>query len=232
MSWTRLDDLWTDKPIINELSFEDRWHYLAMIQFCSRTDQFDGHLRAIDAQRCSDHSDPHAAIRRMAAAGLLTVSGGTVRVNAIDEHMPPPSVRQSTERAKVRKRRQRAHESGRHSECLPKHCEKARTRNVTQDVTRDNTRDPGTGQNGKKLFTVSNPKTEVNYETGEVPETGDPFSVPARLKSVTRNQPNSKPAASVPARLKLDLCPAGHNLMSDGACWTCGTPARTEPVSW
>lgn len=144
MTWTRLDDSWTDDPIVNELPFEDRWHYLALVQFCSRTRKYDGLIRAVDAYRCSDHPDPHGAIRRMAALCLVTIQGANVMVNRIDEHIPPPSVRKNSERSKVRMRRSRLHKSGDHSQCLPSNCEAVKA--LAPSVTADVTRNAGSGQ--------------------------------------------------------------------------------------
>lgn len=143
MSWTRLDDAWTDQPILAELSFPDRWHYLAMIQFCSRTKQYDGVLRAADARRCSDHDDPASALANLADVGLIVPEGKSVRVVKIDEHIPPPSVREASSQAKVRMQRARKHRNGDHSECRPDHCPLSTVpSNVTQLVTRNT----GTGQ--------------------------------------------------------------------------------------
>lgn len=155
MSWTRLDDGWTDDPIINQLPFPDRWHYLAMIQFCSRTRTFDGTMRAIDANRCSDHPDAPGALKLMAALGLVTIDGGIVHLNRLDEHIPPPSVRDSAAASRVRKQRSRKHLTGDHSECQPKYCEHA-TRNVTPHVTRDT----GTGQDRTGQVLQANPSEQ------------------------------------------------------------------------
>ena len=47
-SWTRLSDDWTDRAELARLSFEDRWHYLALIQMCSRGGHVTGVLRVVD----------------------------------------------------------------------------------------------------------------------------------------------------------------------------------------
>lgn len=152
MTWTRLDDLWTDNVILADLDYADRWHYLAMIQFCSRTGSYTGELRAADARRCSDHPDPTGALYRLTATGLISKSETGYKVNQIDDHIPPPSVRQESERAKIRKRRSRMHKEGDHSICLPEHCTAAPTPpdgpkgRGTGDVTRDITGDTRTGQ--------------------------------------------------------------------------------------
>jgi hypothetical protein len=137
VTWTRLDDSWSERRDLGNLPVHVRWHYLAMIQFCSRTDRVDGLIRRRDAQRCSDVDDVDAALADLVAAGFLTTEGASFRVVEIDSHVPPPYVRKSAEQARVRKQRSRAHKSGDHSLCR-EHCE------VTGDVTRD----PGTGQDG------------------------------------------------------------------------------------
>ena len=153
MTWTRLDDLWVDGTELAELSYEDRWHYLCLIQFCSRTQRYDGILRVADARRSSDLDDPDAALDRLVAIGLVhRQPDGRVKVGRIDEHIPPPSVRNAADASRVRKQRSRAHKNGDHSMCLPEHCEHTRvdkqTGEVTSPVTPRVTRDTGTGQDG------------------------------------------------------------------------------------
>lgn len=141
MTWTRLDDNWTESPALEELSFEDRWHYLAMIQRCSRSEAYDGMIRGVDARRCSDHPDPSTAIAHLVDAHLLAIiPGGKYKVIHIDDHVPPPSVRMKTENDKLRQRRKRAHDNGDHGLC------KADADCVTATVTRDIGRDVRTGQ--------------------------------------------------------------------------------------
>lgn len=162
MTWTRLDDGWTDKPELEDLDFADRWHYLAMIQFCSRVGRYDGVIRNVDARRCSDHPDPARALTNIASAGLIAVEGRAYRIVQIDEHVPPPSVRNSAEQAKVRQRRSRAHRSGDHSMCIFGSCPEApRPDDVTGDVTSDVTGDIGTGRDGtgQAVYAVGTPAT-------------------------------------------------------------------------
>lgn len=148
MSWTRLDDGWTDSTDFADLDHATRWHYLAMIQFCSRTAKYDGRMRHGEALRCSDVDDPNGAISALAAEGLIEVEGKHVRVVHIEEHVPSPAKREETERAKVRKQRSRRHQAGDHSTCLPAHCDQASMNPVTRDIERDVTRDVGTGRAG------------------------------------------------------------------------------------
>jgi len=148
MTWTRLADTWTETPALEELSFEDRWHYLAMIQRCSRAESYDGVIRAVDARRCSDHPEPSTAIANLVGAGLLVIMpGGKYRVVHIDDHVPPPSVRMKTENDRIRQRRKRAHDGGDHALCK-EDADCRVTPPVTRDVTRDKGRDPRTGQDG------------------------------------------------------------------------------------
>ena len=141
MSWTRLDDGWSDRPELEQLSYETRWHYLTMIQFCSRTDRITGLLTLKDIRRCSDVDDPDRAVQDLLDVGLLERIDGWLRLVAIHEHIPPPGVRLNAQKSKVRMQRKRAHDAGDHSLCLPEHCPHAL---VTGDVTRN----PGTGQDG------------------------------------------------------------------------------------
>lgn len=78
MTWTRLDDGWTDQQVFDAIPYEIRWHYLSMIQFCSRTARYDGIVREEDARRCSDVSDPDIANTTLVAAGLLAKVAGAL----------------------------------------------------------------------------------------------------------------------------------------------------------
>jgi hypothetical protein len=143
MTWTRLDDRWTDRPELERLPYETRWHYLAMIQFCSRTDRVDGLLTIKDARRCSDVGDPAAAVADLLNVGLLETVDSRLRLVEIHDHVPPPGVRLNAQKSKIRMRRKRAHDDGDHSMCLPTHCSKPLQRG---DVTPEVTRNPRTGR--------------------------------------------------------------------------------------
>lgn len=146
MTWTRLDDGWTDKPELEDLDFATRWHYLAMIQFCSRNDRDTGIIRAVDARRCSDVPEPARALAQLEQAGLITIEAKAYRIVNIDEHVPPPYIRNQAEKAKLRKRRERAHKNGDHSLCIFGSCSDAPR--PAEDVTGIVTRDIGTGRDG------------------------------------------------------------------------------------
>jgi hypothetical protein len=140
MSWTKLGDEWCQMTALEDLSHEDRWHYLCMIQFCSRTDKRDGIMRGVDARRQSDHSDPATALAHLADVGLIAIEAGDkyriVRIEE-DDHLPSESVRKRTENNKNRQRRKRAHDKGDHSLCRD-----------DADCHASVTRDVGTGRDG------------------------------------------------------------------------------------
>ena len=89
MTWTRLDDGWTERADLAELPLATRWHYLALIQFCSRTGRLDGVVRLADARRCSDVDNPDDAHESLITAGLLERRDGGFALLEIYEHVPP-----------------------------------------------------------------------------------------------------------------------------------------------
>lgn len=145
LTWTRLDDGWTDRPILEQLPYETRWHYLAMVQFCSRTNRYDGLMRPADARRCSDVADPAMAVQELLDVGLLAAVDGAIKVVEIEHHVPPPHLRDEARKqaSRERKARERAHKAGDHSYCLPDHCQSA-----SHPVASEVTRDVGTGRDG------------------------------------------------------------------------------------
>ncbi len=182
MTWTRIDDDWTDMPVLAELDFADRWHLLAMIQFCSRTQQYDGILRAADARRCSDHPDPGTAIQNLVDRGLVAAEGEGFKLTMIEDHMPPPSVRAASAQTKVRMQRSRAHKNGDHRFCLPANCGKAPkaadpdgdgnvthpvTRPVTRNVTPPVTRNTSTVQHSTDTATDTGHSLDVSTSQSE-----------------------------------------------------------------
>lgn len=176
MSWTRLDDLWGDK--IESTYPEDyalRWHYLKMIQHCSKIQAWDGVLTRTAAERCSDHPSPGEAIRRLVNEQLVQDLGKKVKLTRIDEHIPPPHIRNQQETAAERQRRSRAHRNGDHSLCTPGdsdqpvNCLHATSH---RDVTSNVTRDTRTGQDRPGLKDVTEAlEDSVDLETGEIDST-------------------------------------------------------------
>lgn len=157
MTWTRLDDGWTDRLIFEDLPYDVRWHYLAMVQFCSRTSRYDGFVRASDARRCSDVPDPAAALVALHNVGLVAPGDGGYLLPFIAEHVPPPHLRDEKrkEAQRERKRRERQHKRGDHTYCT--HDPEEDLSRVTSPVTSG--RD-GTGRDG-----VDNYSLEEEQET-------------------------------------------------------------------
>lgn len=147
MTWTRLDDTWTDQPRLEALDFATRWHYLCMIQFCSRNDRMDGFMRNVDARRCSDVPDPARCLAELAAAELISVVGDQYRIVDIDQHVPPAWVIKKAERDRDSVKRRRWHAKGDHTLCRPSECSDVVT---TVDTTDGTTVDDhaGTGRDG------------------------------------------------------------------------------------
>lgn len=148
MSWTRYDDLFTEWPEWDGLPYPARWHYLALVQACSRQRRWDGVLPLTRARRASDVEDPDDCHQLLATAGLLKIDETAVRLLLIDEHIPPAHVRDNAEKSKIRMRRMRAHRSGDHSLCLLDKCTAAATVSADpgSDVTSPVARNTGTGQ--------------------------------------------------------------------------------------
>ena len=141
MSWTRYDDLFTERPEFDGLSFEARWHYIALVQACSRSRRWDGQLPIVKARRASDVPDPDQCHEDLSAAGLVKIDGETIGLPLIDEHLPSASVRSNAAATRIRMRRMRQHRAGNHSDCRAASCANA----VTADVTRNT----GTGRDRK-----------------------------------------------------------------------------------
>jgi hypothetical protein len=180
MSWTRLDDGWTDSQVFDGLPYDVRWHLLALIQFCSRTSRFDGLVRTSDARRCSDVQSPDDALASLVERGLVTRDTAGYRVVNIDNYVLPPHLRDEhrKEGQRVRQRRNRAHKAGNHTLCTDA-CP-----DVGRDLTRDVTRDTGTGRDGQSSPSPQSTvtaKTKPGWSDVVVAQPGQPA-----LKAVSR----------------------------------------------
>lgn len=160
MSWTRLDDNWCTQMTDKGLSVDAMWHYLCLIQRCSRSNRWDGVLDTLVAERESIVRNSAGALNELVSAGLLKPLKDGYEVVRIEDHIPPDYLRDEKRKAasKVRQDRSRAHRKGDHSLCR----DDAPCRAVTQSeaiVTRDKsvtttghaTRDAGTGQDRTAL---------------------------------------------------------------------------------
>lgn len=125
MSWLRYDDRFTEDCRWDTVSHAARWHYIAMVEECSRARTWDGRLPARRARRVSDVEDPDACLKELDDAGFVLNGITVVTLLEIAEHVPPASIRTNAEKTRVRMRRLRAHRAGDHSLCLPDHCPEA-----------------------------------------------------------------------------------------------------------
>jgi hypothetical protein len=146
VTWTRYDDGWTKREWFLDMPYDVRWHYVCMIEHCSAHRRYDGILRRHEALRCSDLDDPESAVRDLVTVGLVEENDGRYKLIYIDEHIPPPHLRDDArkKRQKEDTQRHRAHKAGDHSQCLPGKCPKAPQAGVSSDVSAYT----GTGQDG------------------------------------------------------------------------------------
>jgi hypothetical protein len=142
VTWSRFDDRWADRPVWESVDLASRWHYLCLIQSCSRNERYDGIVPLKLARRASDVDDPDECHAVLEAHSLLEIRGDEIRIVEIDEHVPPPSIRNNAEASKVRMARMRKHKNGDHSDCLSESCPQV-------PVTGFVTRNTGTGQDGQ-----------------------------------------------------------------------------------
>lgn len=205
MSWSRLDDLWTEQmEHTMPDDFADRWHYLAMIQRCSRVEARDGIIPTTVAERASDHPNPREAITRLASLGLVVHLGKQVKLVHADQHVISEERKRETERKRDDQRRSRAHREGSHQYCIPgdgdkpKDCSQAlspdgdvtgdKSPGVPSDYREESvghgdshltiTGDVGTGRDGPGQSEVTKDlEDSVDLETGEIDST--PSSAPA-----------------------------------------------------
>lgn len=104
----------------DRLDINCRWHYLMMIQFCSRGKRYNGVMPLAEAEMCSTASGKPTILAKLMSAGLVeAIDDDMVKVVRIDDHVPPPSVREASAATAVRVARHRKHKNGDHSECLP-----------------------------------------------------------------------------------------------------------------
>lgn len=216
MSWTKLDDLWSEKieEVVSDHSA--RWHYLALIQLCSRLEARDGIVTRAKAERCSDLPDTRQALSTLADAGLVVDMGNRIKVTRAAEHVISEAKQAELERNRENQRRSRAHRNGDHDECIPgdgdrpsncshaSHGESDSHRDTTPTHPRDSggvdqqapvtnaDRSPMTsGRDGPGREATSPP--DVDFETGEVLDSASTPSSPPSMPSVSE-APEHRPA--------------------------------------
>lgn len=142
MSWTSYGDDFTGRPCWDGVDHATRWHYLALVERCTRDRRWDGLLPLQAALRCSDVPDPEKALATLEFLGMVTVQSEVVAVTFIEEHIPPPQSRPDVllprKRANLRDHRQRKCDRGEHDRHCPQGCPE-RGLPVGKPVT------PGTG---------------------------------------------------------------------------------------
>lgn len=158
MSWLRYSDDFTEWAEWDRAPLSARWGYVCLIQACSRGKYWDGRLprkKAI-AALMAQVDDPERVIEQLEALDLAHEERGSLYVvlPRIEDHIPPAYVRDNAEKSKVRMRRKRAHDAGRHLECLPDNCPDAPS--VTEIVTRNT----GTGRG----YVVTSPSKAAEDE--------------------------------------------------------------------
>ncbi|SNU00955.1 hypothetical protein SAMN06298212_10571 [Ruaniaceae bacterium KH17] len=125
MVWAKFDDRFSERIELQEISLEARWHYIALVLTCCRTEVWDGVLKVSHARRLSDVPDPDRALLELAEHDLVKIDGNRVKVVDVAEFVPAPHIRENAEHSKIRMQRLRAHKAGDHSLCLPESCEAA-----------------------------------------------------------------------------------------------------------
>ncbi len=153
MAWVRTSDAWPESAAFEPLSLAARWHYLCLIHLCARKPAYDGRLRIVDAHRASDVDNAPAAVHELIQAGLLTHTkkDNTVTVVKIDDHMPPPHMRDESRKPAQNKRKaaERARKAA------------AERDRKAGDTSSDVTRDTGTGRDGTGRAVETGGETNV-----------------------------------------------------------------------
>lgn len=129
MTWASWDDQFTEMPVWDGVSYEARWHYVALVTYCCSAHRWNGRMPWRQAERVSDVPDPHGALKELIAADLLADLGGEVELLYIDSHVPPEGQRPDNLLPRKRRNqmeyRRRQCERGDHSkDCPAKTCPK------------------------------------------------------------------------------------------------------------
>lgn len=139
-------------------------------------------------------ADP-SVTRNSDVTSSVTCDAVTVTVTRIEEHIPPPSVRDNAEKSALRMRRKRAHDKGEHHLCLPKHCPDAPPENAPS-VTRGVTRNPGTGLDRSVSPRVERSEDTTSSSDDEISQSGQVGGAGGgSADRVARNTSRVRPAA-------------------------------------
>lgn len=153
-----------------------RWHYLALVAECSKSERYECRIPLRLADRASDVADPGAATDALVEAGFVIIEGpDLVIVHGEDRHMPPEGLRdrkrKQGQRERTRRHRQRKCDSGDHDGDCPKSCPiksgndvRNGVRNALRNAPSNAPRNaPGNGDE-------ADPPADVDVSTGEIRE--------------------------------------------------------------
>lgn len=176
MAWLRYSDDFTKDRSWDGVSFEARWHYLALLEECSQGRYWNGALPVTRAVRCSDTSDPEKCIDELVRAGRLRREAETIHVLDAEDHVPPEGQRDENllprKRSNVKAYRFRQCQQGNHS----KDCPRA-TCPEKKPVTERVTGNAGTGRDGTEKG--NQPQAELVLASDPWPPTAEiPQQVP------------------------------------------------------
>jgi len=148
MTWLSFDDGYTREAVWDDVPWDTRWHFHAMVEACCASRRYDGRLRRADARRCSDVPDPDRSVRELIACRLVIDHGDVVEIESIDNFLPPAGERAENLLARKRKNqaayRRRKCERGDHD----RHCPAATCPERAARVSERVTGNPGTGRVG------------------------------------------------------------------------------------
>jgi hypothetical protein len=144
MAWLSFDDRYTQQRVWDDLPYDTRWHFHAIVEKCCAERRYDGRLRWSAALRCSDVPDPGRAVKELVDAGLLRDLGDQIEVGQIEVFLPPEGQRPENLLPRKRKNQQdyrrRKCQRGEHDQHCPKDCPARVTARVTGN--------PGSGRVG------------------------------------------------------------------------------------
>jgi hypothetical protein len=153
VTWLSFDDGYTRERIWDDMPYDTRWLYHAVVETCCAERRYDGRLRWPAVLRCSDVPDPERSAKELILAGLLVDLGAEVEVPHIDSFLPPEG--QRPENLLARKRvnqaeyRRRKCERGEHTkDCPAGTCPVKLARALAEAKERVTTRVAGNGRVG------------------------------------------------------------------------------------
>jgi hypothetical protein len=123
MSWASYGDQFTRQGLWDDVGYESRWHYFALVEECVRGHRWDGRLPLALARRTSDVPDPDKCHTELERVGVLAVFAERVELTYIEHHIPPPGDRPDVllprKRDNQREYRRRKCERGEHDRHCP-----------------------------------------------------------------------------------------------------------------